>query len=68
MAKKCEANPFVAIPSSLGGIYIGVVLLMLVFLGPTGISAMVSIAWAFVVLGAIALMFAYKAGRPVRKK
>ncbi|MBT3303736.1 hypothetical protein HN592_04990 [Candidatus Woesearchaeota archaeon] len=66
--KKCENNPFVAIPSSLGGLYLGAAVLIMIFLGAAGIQAMISIAWAFVVLGAIALYFAYKSGIKREKK
>ena len=62
MAKKeskKEVNPFVQIVATLGGIYVAVVALVLIF-SPMD-ELLISIAWAFVVLGVVASYFAYKA-------
>ena len=63
---KCkEDNPFVAIPATLGGIFVGVVAIVLLFANAYA-SILVPIAWAFVVLGVAALFFAYNSS--VKKK
>ena len=57
----CKDNsPFVAIPASLGGIYL-VIVALFVFFAKDMLSQVVSIIWGFVVLGIAALFFAYKA-------
>ena len=53
-----EGNPFVAIGASLAGIYLVIVLFFLVFAKESAMY-LVSIAWAFVVLGIILGFFAY---------
>ena len=51
-----------AIPAALGGMYIGVVALFLVFAGGN-MQLLVPIAWAFVVLGIASVFFAYLASK-----
>ena len=60
MAKKECGNPFVAIPASLGGLYLGLICLLLIFAKEQVVLA-VPLIWGFVVLGVFAMFFAYKA-------
>lgn len=61
--KKNECCPnrdyFIAIPASLGGIYLAIVVLFLI-LAKDQLEQVIPIVWAFVVLGVVALYFAYK--------
>ncbi|MBW2991436.1 hypothetical protein KY348_07085 [Candidatus Woesearchaeota archaeon] len=66
MAKKdYDKSPFIAIPSALAGIFLVIVVLFLLF-AKDSVVFLQTIVWAFVVLGIVALAFAYKAG--VKKK
>lgn len=56
----CEKNPFVAIGASLGGIFLVITALFLIFAKELA-GILVPIVWGFVVLGAMLGMFAYKA-------
>ena len=59
----CRAkNPFLLIPVKIAGIYAIIVALFLLF-AKSDAGLLVPIAWAFVVLGIIALFFAYRAER-----
>lgn len=55
-----KGNPFVAIPASLAGIFLVIIALVLIF-AEEQLGIIVPIAWAFVVLGIVALVFAYRA-------
>ena len=55
-----EKNPFVSIVASLGGIYLAVVAVVLIFAEGSA-DILESIAWAFVALGFFGMLFAYKA-------
>ncbi|MFP4524559.1 MAG: hypothetical protein ACLFO2_04595 [Candidatus Woesearchaeota archaeon] len=58
---KCEEkNPFVSIAASLGGIYLAVVAVVLIFAAESA-EILESTAWAFVALGFFGMLFAYKA-------
>lgn len=59
-AKCKEGNPFIAIPSVLGGIFLVIVLFFLIF-APSQLSMLSTIVWGFVVLGFFAMLFAWKA-------
>ena len=59
-ATKCEKNPFIAIPAVLGGIFLVIVLFFLL-LARDQLVWLNSIVWGFVVLGILAMAFAYKA-------
>lgn len=68
-AEKCECredkSPFVAVPASLGGIYLVIVLFFLLF-AKESLEYLVPIAWAFVVMCVGGVAFAYwstKAGK-----
>ena len=50
-------NPFIAIPTNIAGIVLVIVIIMSIFT-PGNIAFMVSIVWALVVLGAVALLVA----------
>ena len=63
---KKEGNPFVAIPASLGGLYLGLVCLLLIFARDQVVLA-VPLIWGFVVLGIAALFFAYLAQKKKKK-
>ena len=58
--KSEEKNPFVAIAASLGGIYLAVVMVVLIF-AESAAETLVPIAWAFVALGFFSMLFTYKA-------
>ncbi len=60
--KKNENNPFVAIPASVGGIFLVIVILFLI-LANEQLGLLIPLAWAMVTLGIVALFFAYKAGK-----
>ncbi len=55
----CDKSPFIAIPASLGGIIL-VITIMFLTLGKEFISQIGTIVWGLVVLGIVALGFAYK--------
>ena len=68
MAKKdSDKNPFIAIPASMGGIYLVVVVLFLIF-AQSQLVFLTGLLWGFVVLGVFATFFAYLSGRPHKKK
>ncbi|MBW3004012.1 hypothetical protein KY328_05170 [Candidatus Woesearchaeota archaeon] len=56
---KCEKSPFIAIPASLAGIFLVIALLFMVLV-PEQLVWLNSIVWGFVVLGIVAMAFAYK--------
>lgn len=63
MAKKeMGKDPFIAIPASLGGIFLVIVVLFLI-LAREYIAFLVPLLWGFVVLGIFATFFALLAGR-----
>lgn len=51
-------NPFIAIPASLGGIFVGIVAIIALF-ARENMALLLPISWGFVVLGSFALFFAY---------
>lgn len=55
-------SPFVAIPASLGGIIIAIVVLFLLF-APDSLRYMTSVVWGLVVLGGFSLYFAHSASK-----
>jgi hypothetical protein len=57
-----EGNPFVAIPAVLGGIFLVICVLFLLF-GREQMGILVPIVWAFVVLGIVAILAARKANK-----
>ena len=57
---KCCDDAFVAIPASLAGIYLVIVLFVLLF-ATNPAAILVPVAWTFVILGFFALLFAYRA-------
>ena len=64
---KDDKNPYVAVPASLGGILLVIVLFFLIF-SPENVIFASSIAWAFVILGIFALFFVYLSQKGSRKK
>ncbi len=62
MSKKDEKSPFVAIGASIGGLFVGVVALFLIF-AQTQVVHLVPIAWAMVVLGIGVAFFQYLSSR-----
>jgi type IV secretory pathway VirB3-like protein len=62
MPKETKQDSFIAIPASLAGIYMVIVVLFLLFAN-NRLDLIVPIAWAFVTLGVFALLFSYKAGK-----
>ena len=62
MAKNKEKSPFLAIPSALGGIFLVIVILFLIF-ARDQIVFLTGILWGFVVLGIAATFFAYLSGK-----
>ena len=54
-----DKNPFVAIGVSLGGIFIGIVALFVIFASES-IGILANIVWGFVILGIILGFLAYK--------
>ena len=63
MKKKdcCDKNPFVGIAGALGGIYLVIVIMFLIFAKDQIVFVATSIVWAFVVLGIALGAFASKA-------
>ncbi|KYK26483.1 hypothetical protein AYK26_05010 [Euryarchaeota archaeon SM23-78] len=61
----CEISPFVAIPAVLGGIFLVIVVLFIIFT-PSGVRTLASIVWAFTVLGVASGFFAFMG--KIRKK
>ena len=55
-----DKGPFVAIPSALAGIFLVIVVLFLLF-AKESLGLLIPLVWAFVVLGILAMMFAFKA-------
>ncbi|KYK25427.1 hypothetical protein AYK26_06175 [Euryarchaeota archaeon SM23-78] len=60
--KTVDKIPFVGIPSSLGGIFLVIVVLFLIF-AKESMWILVPIVWAFVVLGVFTSFFVYLAER-----
>lgn len=54
-----DNNPFIAIPSSLAGIFLVIVVLFLIF-ARESLELLTSLIWGFVVLGIVAMFFAYQ--------
>lgn len=52
--------PFVAIPSAMAGIFLVLAVLFLIFAN-SQLGLLVPMVWAFVVLGIVAMFYAYKA-------
>ncbi len=68
MAKKdLDKSPFIAIPASMGGIFLVVVVLFLIF-AKDQIVYLGGILWGFVILGIFATFFAYLSGKHQHKK
>jgi hypothetical protein len=57
--EKIDKNVFVAIPSSLAGIFLVIVILFLIFANGQ-LNILVHLAWAFVVIAVTAMFFASK--------
>jgi hypothetical protein len=53
-----DKNPFIAIPSSLAGIFLVIVVLFLIF-AKDSLGLLVALIWGFVVLGIVAMAFAH---------
>jgi len=53
-------NPFVAIPSALTGMFLGLAVLLMIF-AKDNLDLLVPIVWAFVVVMVVAMAFAFKA-------
>ena len=64
--EESEKSPFVAIPSSLAGIFLVVVILFLIF-ARDSLALLVSLIWGFVVLGIVAMAFANQSMRNKKK-
>lgn len=64
---KEDKSPFIAVPASLGGIYLVVVALFLIF-AKENADLLVDIAWAFVVMCLSGVLFAYWSMKIDRKK
>ena len=62
-----DKNPFVAIPASLGGIFMVITILFLV-LGRDNLLYLVPLLWGFVALGIAALFFAYLSNKTQKIK
>ncbi|MFC1691062.1 hypothetical protein ACFL0W_02665 [Nanoarchaeota archaeon] len=58
-------EPFIAIPAAMGGIYLVIVVMFLIF-AKEMIATVISVVWAFAVMAIVAMFFAYKA--QVKKK
>jgi len=59
---RTDKMPFVAIPAALGGIFLVITLMFLIFAN-SQLGLLVPIVWAFVVLGIVALLVAARAMR-----
>jgi VIT1/CCC1 family predicted Fe2+/Mn2+ transporter len=57
-----DNNPFIAIPSSLAGIFLVITVLFLIF-AKESLALLVSLIWGFVVLGIVAMFFAYQSAK-----
>jgi L-asparagine transporter-like permease len=54
-----DKNPFIAIPSSLGGMFLVIVIMFLIF-AKDSLGILLGLIWGFVVLGIVAMAFAYQ--------
>lgn len=61
MSKK-DGSPFIAIPSSLAGIFLVIVIITMVF-AKEYVIHLLPLLWGFVVLGVAGMFFAYLAER-----
>jgi type III secretory pathway component EscT len=52
-------NPFIAIPSSLAGIFLVIVIMFLIFANGS-LDILVDLIWGFVALGVVAMAFSYQ--------
>ncbi|MBW2971748.1 hypothetical protein KY359_01805 [Candidatus Woesearchaeota archaeon] len=66
--KECckGGDHFVSIPASLAGIFLAITVLFLIF-AKESLGLLIPLVWAFVVLGIVALAFAYKSQAPKKK-
>lgn len=55
----CEKNPFVAIPASMAGMFLVVVILFLIF-AKESIALLIPLSWAFVVLAIVGMALVQK--------
>ncbi|MFH0869638.1 MAG: hypothetical protein V1866_01110 [archaeon] len=55
-------NPFVAIPSALTAMFLGLAVLLMIF-AKDSLDLLVPIIWAFVVVMVVAMAFAFKASK-----
>lgn len=55
-----DKGPFVAIPAAMAGIFLVLAVLFLLF-AKTSLGLLIPLFWGFVVLGIVAIFFAYKA-------
>jgi L-asparagine transporter-like permease len=61
-----EKSPFIAIPSSLAGIFLVIVIMFLIF-AKESLDILIGLVWGFVVLGIVAMAFAHQSMRKKRK-
>jgi hypothetical protein len=55
-----DKGPFVAIPAAMAGIFLVLAVLFIIF-AKASLGLLIPLFWGFVVLGIVAMLFAYKA-------
>ena len=62
-----DKSPYVAIPSSLAGIFLVIVIMFLIF-DNSQLDLLVHLIWGFVVLGVVALWFLHRSDTLRKRK
>ena len=62
-----DKSPYVAIPSSLAGIFLVIVIMFLIF-DNSQLDLLIPLIWGFVVLGVVALWFAHRSDTLRKRK